>query len=155
MILVLYQFVIQTITDKIMKTANCTLEVVTTKKKATLHIYIERTSDEIFNMGNSSFLVNLSKTIFSNGRMTFSARKYSSKGYEAMEFVKYPFSAFGVQIRCNTLGREVTEKKTKVATIVYDYTGNPSNISWRLIDTAVVTPNYETVDTRFLLTFKQ
>ena len=137
-----------------MKTANCTLEVTTTKKKATLHIYIERTSDEIYNMGNSSFLVNLSKTIFSNGRMTFSAKKYSSKGYEAMEFVKFPFGAFGVQIRCNTLGREVTEKKTKIATVVYDYNGNPSNITWRLIDCGVVTPNYETVDTKFMLSFK-
>lgn len=137
-----------------MKTANCALEVTTTKRKVTLNIYIERTSEEIFNMGNSSFLVNLSRSIFSNGRLTFTAKKYSSKGYEAMEFVQYPFSAFGLGLRCNTLGREVCEKRTKIATIVYDYTGNPSNISWRLVDTAVVTPNYETVDTKFMLSFK-
>lgn len=137
-----------------MKTANCILEISTTKKKATFNIYIERTSEEIFNMGNSSFLVNLSKKIFSNGRMIFSVVKYSTKGYEPIEFVKYPFGAFGVQIRCNTLGREVKEKKTKIVTVVYDYIGNPSNVTWRLIDSAVVTPNFETVDTNFILTFK-
>ena len=132
-----------------MKTANCTLEVVTTKKKATLHIYIERTSDEIFNMGNSSFLVNLSKTVFKNGRLTFACVKYSTRGYELIEFVPYSFGAFGIQIRCNTLGREVIANKTKIATIEYDYVGIPSGISWRLKDTEVVTPIKETVLTQY------
>jgi len=132
-----------------MKSANCTLQISTTKKKATFHIYIERTSEEIFNMGNSSFLVNLSKTIFSNGKLTFACRKYSSKGYDEIEFVKYSFGAFGIQIRCNTLGRDVTEKKTKIATIVYDHSGVPSNVTWRLIDCGVVTPTIETVLTQY------
>ncbi len=137
-----------------MKTAAVTLEASTTKKKATFNIYIQRTSDEIFNMGNSSFLVNLSKTIFSNGRLTFAKVKYCTKGYDVMEYVHYNFGAFGIQIRCNTLGKPVSDKKEKIATVVYDYTGNPSNVTWRLIDCGLVTPAMETVDTKFLLNFK-
>ena len=137
-----------------MKTANCTLEISTTKKKATFHIYIERTSDEIYNLGNASFLVNLSKKIFTNGKLTFAAVKYCTKGYEVIEFKQFPFNCFGLQIRCNTLGKEVKEKKTKIATVVYDYKGDITSVEWRLIDTAVVTPSMETVDTNFLLKLK-
>ena len=137
-----------------MKSANCTLEISTTKKKATFHVYIERTSDEIFNMGNSSFLVNLSKKIFTNGKLTFAAVKYSTGGYEVIEFKQFSFNCFGLQIRCNTLGKEVKEKKTKIATVVYDYKNDISSVGWRLIDSAVVTPNFETVDTNFLIKLK-
>ena len=137
-----------------MKTANVTLEVVTTKKKATFNIYVQRTSEEIFNMGNSSFLVNISKTVFKNGKFIFAKVKYCTKGYDVMEYVHYPFGAFGIQIRCNTLGKPVSDKKEKIASVVYDYSGNPSNVSWRLIDTAIVTPNYETVDSNYILNFK-
>ena len=137
-----------------MKTANCTLEISTTKKKATFHVYIERTSEEIYNMGNSSFLVNLSKKIFTNGKLTFAAVKYSTGGYEVIEFKQFSFNCFGLQIRCNTLGKEVKEKKTKIATVVYDYKNDISSVGWRLIDSAVVTPGFETVETNFLINFK-
>jgi hypothetical protein len=137
-----------------MKTVNCTLEVVTTKKKATFNIYIQRTSDEIFNMGNSSFLVNVSKTVFKNGKLTFAKVKYCTGGYDVMEYVHYPFGAFGIQIRCNTLGKPISKNKEKIATVVYDYTGNPSNVTWRLMDTAVVTPAFETVDSTYFINLK-
>ena len=137
-----------------MNTANVTLEIVSTKKTATFNFYIQRTSDEIFNMGNSSFLVNISKTVFKNGKFLFAKVKYCTKGYDVMEYVHYPFGAFGIQIRCNTLGKPVSDKKEKIASVVYDYSGNPSNVSWRLIDTAIVTPNYETVDSNYILNFK-
>ena len=137
-----------------MKTANCTLQVTANSKSAYFDIYIERTSDEIFNMGNSSFLVNVSKTVFKNGKFTFAKVKYCTGGYDVMEYVHYPFGAFGIQIRCNTLGKPISKNKEKIATVVYEYTGNPSSVTWRLIDSAVVTPAFETVDTTFLLNFK-
>lgn len=136
------------------KAAICTLELVTTKKKATFNIYIQRTSDEIFSMGNSSFLVNLSKTIFKNGKLEFACKKYSTKGYEPIEFKQYSFGCFGIQLRCNTLGRSISDQKEKICSVVYDYSGNPSAVTWRLIDTAVVTPNFETVDTTFFINLK-
>lgn len=137
-----------------MKKSDVTLEISTTKKKATFHVYIERTSDEIYNMGNSSFLVNLSKKIFTNGKLTFACVKYSTGGYEVIEFKQFSFNCFGLQIRCNNLGKEVKGKRTKIATVVYEYKGDITSVEWRLIDTAVVTPNYETVDTKFLLKLK-
>ena len=137
-----------------MNTANVTLEIVSTKKTATFNFYIQRTSDEIFNMGNSSFLVNVSKTVFKNGKLTFAKVKYCTGGYDVMEYVHYPFGAFGIQIRCNTLGKPISKNKEKIATVVYDYTGNPSNVTWRLIDTAVVTPAFETVDSTYFINLK-
>jgi hypothetical protein len=137
-----------------MKTSNVTLEISTTKKKATFHVFIERTSEEIYNMGNSSFLINLSKKIFTNGKLIFAAVKYSTKGYEVIEFKQFPFNCFGLQIRCNNLGKDVSEKKKKIATVVYDYKNDISSVGWRLIDSAVVTPNFETVETKFILNFK-
>jgi len=38
--------------------------------------------------------------------------------------------------------------------LIFSLNGNPSNVSWRLLDTAVVTPAMETVDTNFILNFK-
>lgn len=137
-----------------MKTSNCTLQVTINSRSAYLDFYIERTSDEIFNMGNSSLYVNLSKSVFKNGKLTFAKVKYCTGGYDVIEYVHYPFGAFGIQIRCNTLGKPVSDKKEKIATVVYDYTGNPSNVTWRLIDCGLVTPNFETIDTKFLLNFK-
>jgi hypothetical protein len=137
-----------------MKSSNCTLQVTANSKSAYFDIYIQRTSDEIFNMGNSSFLINCNKTIFKNGKLTFAKVKYCTGGYDVIEYVHYPFGAFGIQIRCNTLGKPISKNKEKIATVVYDYTGNPSNVTWRLIDSAVVTPAFETVDSTFLLNFK-
>ena len=137
-----------------MKTSNCTLQVTINSRSAYLDFYIERTSDEIFNMGNSSLYVNLSKSVFKNGKLTFAKVKYCTGGYDVIEYVHYPFGEFGIQIRCNTLGKPVSDKKEKIATVVYDYTGNPSNVTWRLIDCGLVTPNFETIDTKFLLNFK-
>ena len=137
-----------------MKTAAVTLNVIAKKKTAFLEFYIQRTSNELFSLGNSSLLVNLDKKIFTEGKLTFAIKKYTSKGYEPLQFVQYSFNAIGLQFRCNTLGKPVSDKKEKIATVVYDYTGNPSNVTWRLIDCGLVTPAMETVDTKFLLNFK-
>lgn len=137
-----------------MKSANCTLRITANSKTAYFDIYIQRTSDEIFNMGNSSFLVNVSKTVFKNGKLTFAKVKYCTGGYELIQYIHYPFGAFGIQIRCNTLGKPISKNKEKIATVVYEYTGNPSSVTWRLIDSAVVTPAFETVDSTYFINLK-
>lgn len=137
-----------------MKSAKCILQVTANKKTAYFDIFIQRTSDEIFNMGNSSFLINCNKNVFKNGKLEFQCKKYSSGGYEPMQFTQYSFNCIGLQIRCNTLGKQITDKNVKITTIKFSLNGNPSNVSWRLLDTAVVTPAMETVDTNFILNFK-
>jgi len=137
-----------------MKTANVTLNVIAKKKTAYLEFYIQRTSNELFSLGNSSLLVNLDKKIFTNGKLTFAIKKYTSKGYEPLQFVQYSFNAIGLQFRCNTLGVEVSDKKVHLATLKFNLKGVPGIVKWRLQDTAIVTPNFETVDTKFLLNFK-
>jgi len=137
-----------------MKTANCTLQVTATKKTAYLDFYIERTSNEIFSMGNSSLLLNLDKKIFTDGVITFQAKKFTSRGYEPLEFVQYSFNAIGLQFRCNTLGREIPTVKTHLATLKFSLNGTASKVTWRLIDSAIVTPNFETVDSTYFINLK-
>lgn len=137
-----------------MKTAAVTLNVIAKKKTAFLEFYIQRTSNELFSLGNSSLLVNLDKKIFTEGKLTFAIKKYTSKGYEPLQFVQYSFNAIGLQFRCNTLGREIPTVKTHLATLKFSLNGTASKVTWRLIDSAIVTPNFETVDSTYFINLK-
>jgi hypothetical protein len=137
-----------------MKTSNVYCEVIALKDKAILNFKIDRTSDESFNMGNSSLLINFNPLNFSNPICTYQNSTFSTKDYEPIEVKTILKKILGIQFRVSGIGKPVSKRLCKLLTVEFDLVGKADGISWRLIDSAVVTPNFETVDTKFLLKLK-
>lgn len=125
------------------------------KTRATLHIYIKREDDEVFNMGNSSFLLNYTKGSLDNPTKYYERKKYSTGIYEPIEVKEMIDNrTVGIQLRMRTPGRAVSNKFEKICTVKFDQKISKKliNLSWRSIDTDVVTPTFIKVDTNYIIT---
>lgn len=125
------------------------------KDKAILNFKIDRTSKDKFNMGNSSLLINFNKLIYSNPICTYQNKTYSSGDYEPISTVVLFARVLSLQFRCNGTGKEVSDRLTKLVTVEFDLKGKIEGLSWRAIDTAIVTPQFETINTEYFLNIKQ
>ena len=137
-----------------MKTANVYCEVIALKDKAVLNFKIDRTSEESFNMGNSSLLINFNPLNFSNPKCTYQNSTFSTKQYEPIRVEKVLPKILGIQFKCTGTGKPVSKRLCKLLTVEFDLVGKADGISWRAIDTAIVTPQFETVETHYSILFK-
>jgi hypothetical protein len=133
-----------------MKTANIKLRVKYSNGKATLDFFFERTSKEVFNMGNTSLLVNFNKLALSNPVVTYRNPRYTKAGYEEIEMIILLNRILGIQFRCSDgIGKEVSTDLIKLISVEFDVSSLDTNLNFRLIDTAVVTPNFLEVQTNY------
>ena len=137
-----------------MKTSNVYCEVIALKNKAVLNFKIDRTSEESFNMGNSSLLINFNPLNFSNPICTYQNSTFSTKDYEPIEVKTILKKILGIQFRVNGIGKPVSKRLCKLLTVEFDLIGKADGISWRGIDTAIVTPNFETIASDYFINFK-
>ncbi len=133
-----------------MKTSNVKLRVKYSNGKAYLDFFFERTSKEIFNMGNTSLLVNFNKAVVSNPIVTYRNPLYNKSGYEEIKMLIILNRILAIQFRCTDgIGKEVSTDLVKLISVQFDLSGLDTNLSWRLIDTAVVTPQFLEVQTNY------
>lgn len=135
--------------------AKVTAKFIPGKSKATLHIYIQDIGKEEFNMGDSSFLINYPKGSLINPVKYYERKKYSTKVYEPIEVKEMIRErTVGIQIRVKAAGKTVSHKPEKICTVKFDQRipKDLINITWRSLDTAVVTPSFITVDTDYIIT---
>ncbi len=134
-----------------MKTSNVTLVYTQKGKKLQLHVYIKRTSAEVFNMGNSSFLINYAKNSLHTPKLTFSRKKYSTGSYKPIWIKEVLIGrCIGIQIECTGLGKPVLssgEWGEKLATVEMVMNNENYMLQWRYRDTEVVTPDKQPVET--------
>ena len=117
--------------------------------KVIVELYVNRTSEELFNMGNSSFLINYTGLI--NPVVTFKNETYSGGEYDEMEFKNIYNRTLGVQLRVKNKGVIVSDIPTKIFSIELEKASDKYDFTWRLIDTAIVTPDFQTVVTDYLM----
>lgn len=134
-----------------MKTSNVTLVYSQRGKKLQLHVYIKRTSAEVFNLGNSSFLINYAKNSLNTPKLTFSRKKYSSESYKPIWIKEVLIGrCLGIQVECTGLGKPVLSSGKwgeKLATVEMTMNNEDYNLQWRSLDTAVLTPDHQPVET--------
>lgn len=117
--------------------------------KVIFDLYVNRTSEELFNMGNSSFLINYTGLI--NPVVTFKNETYSGGEYEEIEFKDIYKRILGIQLRVKDRGVIVSSVPEKIITIELEKASDKYDFTWRLIDTAIVTPDFQTVATDYLM----
>ena len=137
-----------------MKTANVYCEVIALKDKVVLNFKIDRTSEESFNMGNSSLLINFNPLNFSNPVCTYQNSTFSTKQYEPIRVEKVLPKILGIQFKCNGTGKPVSKRLCKLLTVEFDLVGKADGISWRAIDTAIVDVNFQPVETHYFINIK-
>lgn len=134
-----------------MKTATVTLTYSQIKKKLKINVYILRTSKEVFTLGTSSFLINYFKNSLSSPGLTFARKKYSSGSYKPIWFREVLLGrCLGIQVECEGSGKAVLtsgEYGEKLATVEMTMNSEDYNLQWRLLDTAVLTPDHQPIDT--------
>ena len=134
-----------------MKTANVTLVYSQKGKKLQLHIYIKRTSSEVFELGTSSFLINYVKNSLSSPKLIFKRKKYSSGDYKPIWISEVLAGrCVMVQVECEGAGKPVLtsgDYGEKLATVELSIKSKPFNLSWRTLDTAVLTPDHHEIST--------
>lgn len=138
-----------------MKTADVTLVYSKKGKKLQLHVYIKRTSEEVFNLGTSSFLINFKKYSLSDPKLTFSRVKYSTGSYKPI-WIKMVLAdrCLGFQVECTGIGKPVLnsgEFGEKLATVEMIRNNENYNLEWRLRDTAVQTSDLQPVETNYFI----
>ena len=122
--------------------------------KCTLHIAIQRIKDN-WNMGNTSFLINHDKFNLINPVLIYENKKYSRGDYAPIEMKSIlQNKCIAIQLRCSGSGEQVANEYETICGIVFDLVSEPLNIKWRLQDTAVVTPEFQTIDANYLITYK-
>jgi len=138
-----------------MKTADVTLVYSKKGKKLQLHVYIKRTSAEVFNMGNSSFLINFTKNSLNTPKLTFSRKKYSSESYKPIWIAEVLINrCVGIQVECVGTGKPVLNTGKygeKIATVEMIMNNENYNLQWRSRDTEVVTPDKQKVETIYTI----
>lgn len=136
-----------------MKTSNVTLVYSQSRKKLKLHVYIKRTSAEVFNLGTSSFLINYLRNSLNSQKLIFTRKKYSSGSYKPIWSKEVLIGrCLGIQVECTGLGKPVlTSGKygEKLATVEMTMNNEDYNLQWRSLDTAVLTPDYQPVETTY------
>ena len=134
-----------------MKTSIVTLAYSQKGKKVQIHVYIQRTSEESFKLGTSSFLVNYPKGSLNSPGLIFSRKKYSSGSYKPIWIREVLLGrCLGIQVECEDSGNAVlTSGKygEKLATVEMTMNSEDYNLQWRLLDTAVLTPDHQPIDT--------
>jgi hypothetical protein len=138
-----------------MKKANVTLIYSQKGKKIKLHIYILRTSAEIYKLGTSSFLINYLKNSLSSPKLTYIRKKYSSGDYKLI-WIREVLAGrcLGIQVECFGSGKPVSSSGKygeKLATVEMTMNNENYNLQWRLQDTAVLTPDYQPVDCKYII----
>ena len=137
-----------------MKTANVYCEVIALKDKAVLNFKIDRTSEESFNLGNASLLINFNPLNFSNPVCTYQNSTFSTKQYEPIRVEKVLPKILGIQFKCNGTGKPVSKRLCKLLTVEFDLVGKSDGISWRAIDTEIVDVNFQPVETHYFINIK-
>jgi len=122
--------------------------------KCTIHIAIQRIKDD-WNMGNTSFLINHNRYNLINPVLIYENKKYSRGDYSPIEMkALLQNKIIALQLRCNGSGEQVSDEYETICGVEFDIASEPLNIAWRGVDTAVVTPEFQTIDCNFLITYK-
>jgi hypothetical protein len=134
-----------------MKKSNVALVYSQKGKKLLLHLYIKRTSSEVFELGTSSFLINYMKKSLSSPKLIFARKKYSTGDYKPI-WTKEVLAGrcVGIQVECEGPGKPVlTSGKygEKLATVEMVMNTDTYNLQWRALDTAVLTPDHQPIET--------
>jgi hypothetical protein len=124
--------------------------------KCTIHIAIQRIKDD-WNMGNTSFLINHNRYNLINPVLIYENKKYSRGDYFPIR-MESKFGnkaiAFQLEITEGEAGEQVSDEYETICGVEFDIVSEPLNIAWRGVDTAVVTPEFQTIDCNFLITYK-
>ena len=136
-----------------MEVFNYSLDILVVK------FYIRSTGNESFEMGNSSFVWIYDDGLLTNPELIYSNDAYSGNPlYEDIEYLNlHPDWISMLQWRTKpngfgTEGNVVSSDWELLCRVNYDINGQDiSSINWRLQDTAIVTPTYETIQTNFFI----
>lgn len=127
------------------------------KNKFSFDVYTLRTSKEEFNIGNSSYLLELPKDVYDNPQLLYFNSKFSSDnksyGEPKIFFLKMKTKdRFMLQIYCVGEGEGILyspEVKTfgeKMFTIQFDILKkDKTQVKWDIINTAIVTPTFSPI----------
>ena len=150
-----------------MRTANVVAVIESLIRVYRVHIFIKRTSTEVFNLGTSSFLLNYNKGTLLNPELIWGRLKYDSKDYDHIWISEVIAGrCVGIQVTCHGKGQDVSESYERICTVKWSFaknktkyfTANDVNLSWRMLDTATLTPEHGHIDVNYivdnLLTFK-
>jgi hypothetical protein len=133
-----------------MKTSNVKLRVKYLNGKAYLDFFFERTSKEVWNMGDTSLLVNFNKAVLSNPVVTYRNPLYNKSGYKEIRMEIILNRILGIQFECTDgIGKEVSTDLVKLVSVEFDITSLEANLNWRLIDTEIITPQFLEVQTNY------
>lgn len=129
------------------------VKAITEQKKESLEVAIYFNTDQEFVMGDSSF-------VFSNERgslikptiVMFNADYSDNKCYNKMKAVTSNPVVSMVQLFLNTercgikppIGKDVL-----LCVVHFDIAASPFNLKWRVRDSAIVTPDYQTIPSEF------
>lgn len=115
--------------------------------------------DDAFEMGNSSFIFNCPRNCFTNIKIYKANKRYNSTFYVPMWVRLFGDRnrGFGLQLKLEDgmeHGNTVLSAKDKygerIATIELEYNPKvPIFIKWNTVDSAVVTPSFQTVETEW------
>ena len=140
-----------------MKKAKLNIETEEINGKFYADFHIESLGGESFQLGNSSFVIEYEKDSLLNPEMTYRSMFFSNSDlYEELE-LKEIYKGFTsmIQFRLKpdgfgTEGYFVYD--TLLCSITFDRgTTKDINFRWRLRDTAIVTPTFETIETEYFI----
>jgi len=140
-----------------MKKAKINIETEEIDGKFYADFHIESLGGESFQLGNSSFVIEYEKDSLLNPEMTYRSMFFSDSDlYEELELKEiYKGWTSMIQFRLKpdgfgTEGYFVYD--TLLCSITFDRgTTKDINFRWRLRDTAIVTPDFQTIETQFFI----
>jgi hypothetical protein len=121
--------------------------------KLSVHIAIQKLKGN-WDIGNTSFLINHNKFNLINPILIYENKKYSRGNYLPIEMKSIlQNKCIAFQMRCIGKGEQASEDYETICGVEFDIVGEPFNIAWRLKDTALVTTNFDTIETNYLITY--
>ena len=131
--------------------AEVTFKYTQTKNKVVVSIYGTRTSSDKFCIGVADFFLNYDG--LANPALIWARSKYNSKKYEPVKVVNFTFNfklfAIEIKLKSGETGIVMSGKCEKLVTVELTKLKQDFTIKWRMQDTAMVTPEFITINTTY------
>ncbi len=148
---VTFIFIITTAIYSQTYTANATIKnIKESQTQISFDISMKPTAD-IYSMGNTTFIVNFPIGMLTNPQLSYFSPRYLGPEYSPPKCIMIRSKKIAVQFYCKSFGVTVAKRDEVLFTVTCDKL-IPGDISftWDLLNTAIVTPSFLTVETNYL-----